>query len=261
MPARGRAAERALAALRLGIDLGLTHVDTAEMYSNGATERLVARLIGERRHEVFLASKVLPSNASYTGTLAACERSLRRLGTDHIDLFMIHWPGPYPIAETMQAMERLVDQGKIRYIGVSNFDVDELRDAQQALTRHRLVANQVLYWVGNRGIEHRLLPYCERTGITVVAYSPFGSGRFPSLRSPGGGVLAGIARRHGNTARQVALAFLIRRPQVVTIPKAAHEEHVRENAAAADIDLSPRDIAAIDRAFPPPPPDAPLGMI
>jgi len=193
---------------------------------NTPVERLVRRAIEHRRAEVFLASKVLPTNASYDGTRAACERSLRRLGTNYLDLYMIHWPSRYPISETMGAMERLVDEGKVRYIGVSNFDVDELSRAQRALSRYRIVANQVLYHLGDRGIENRLLPYCEREGITIVGYSPFGSGRFPSVSSAGGRVLGSVAARHGRTPRQIALSFLVRNPRVVTIPKAAREEHL-----------------------------------
>jgi diketogulonate reductase-like aldo/keto reductase len=174
---------------------------------------------------------------------------------------MIHWPSPYSIVETMGAMERLVDEGKVRHIGVSNFSVHELSRAQRALTRYRIVANQVLYHLGDRGIENRLLPYCERESITVVGYSPFGSGRFPSASSAGGRVLASVAARHDRTPRQIALSFLIRNPRVVTIPKAASKEHVWENAAAADVSLSRRDIQAIDHAFPRPGRGAPLGMI
>ena len=258
---RGRSGEQAVAALELGVDLWLTHVDTAEMYGNGAIEKLVARVIEHRRASVFLASKVLPGNASYEGTIAACERSLRRLGTDYIDLYMIHWPSRHPIGETMAAMERLVDEGKVRYIGVSNFDVDGLSEAERALSRYRIVANQVLYHLGDRRVENRLLPYCERQGITIVAYSPFGSGRFPSASSASGRVLASVAERHGKTPHQVALSFLIRNSRVVAIPKSARSEHVRENAGAADIRLSRRDIAALEGAFPRPRGDAPLGMI
>jgi len=261
VPTRGREGEQALAALELGVELGLTHLDTAEMYGNGASEKLVGRLLEARREEVFVATKVLPSNASYRGTIAACERSLRRLGTDYIDLYMIHWPSRHPIGETMEAMERLVDSGKVRHIGVSNFDVDELSEAQQTLTRHGIVANQLLYHLGDRGIENRLLPFCEREGITIVAYSPFGSGRFPPASSPGGRVLASVARLHSKTPHQVVLAFLTRHPRVVTIPRAVTRWHVRENAAAADVSLACEDLAALDAAFPRPGPDAPLGMI
>lgn len=261
MSTRGQSGDQALAALDLGIELGLTHMDTAEMYGSGTVEKLVARVIEHRRARVFLTTKVLPSNASYEGTLTACERSLRRLRTDYIDLYMIHWPGRYPIGETMGAMERLVDAGKIRYIGVSNFDVDELSEAERVLTKYRIVANQVLYHLGDRGVENRLLPYCERRGITVIAYSPLGSGRFPKASSAGGRVLASVAARHAVTPHQVALSFLVRNSRVVAIPKAVRREHVQENAAAANLSLSRSAVAAIDRVFPRPRRDAPLGMI
>jgi diketogulonate reductase-like aldo/keto reductase len=258
---RGRAGERAVAALGLGIDLGLAHIDTAEMYGDGAVERLVGRAIAGRRGEVFLATKVLPQHASFAGTVRACEASLARLGVERADLYMIHWPGRHPIAETMAALEHLVDAGKVRYIGVSNFDVGELREAQRAVRKHPIVADQVLYHLGDRGIENRLLPYCVRERITIVAYSPFGSGEFPHPASAGGRVLSGIAARRGITPHQVALAFLTRDPCVVAIPKATSPEHVRENAAAADVRLTAGEIAAIDRAFPRPPERTALGMI
>jgi len=258
---RGRAADRAVAALGLGIDLGLTHVDTAEMYGDGAAERLVGRVVAARRGDVFLATKVLPQHASFAGTVRACEASLARLGVDRLDLYMIHWPGRHPIADTMAALEHLADTGKVRYLGVSNFDVPELEDAQRALRTHPIAANQVLYHLGDRGMENRLLPYCAREGITVVAYSPFGSGAFPHPASAGGRVLAGIAARRQVTPRQVALAFLTRHPSVVAIPKATTAEHVRENAAAADLRLTAAEIAIIDQAFPCPPDGAALGMI
>jgi diketogulonate reductase-like aldo/keto reductase len=261
VPTAGAAAERTVAALRLGLDLGLTHVDTAEMYGDGAVETLIARALRGRRAEAFLATKVLPQHASRDGTIAACEQSLRRLRTDHVDLYMIHWPGRHPIDETMGAMERLVEQGKVRHVGVSNFDVDELAAAQRALGRVRLAANQVLYHLGDRGIEHGLLPYCAREGIAVVAYSPFGSGRFPAPRSAGGKVLAAIAARHGRTPHQVALRFLTRDPAVVAIPRATDPAHVRENAAVVELTLDAEDVAAIDRAFLRPPRGQPLGMI
>jgi diketogulonate reductase-like aldo/keto reductase len=258
---RGRAGERAAAALGLGIDLGLTHIDTAEMYDDGAAERLVGRVVAGRRAEVFLATKVLPQHASFAGTVRACEASLARLGVDRVDLYMLHWPGRHPIAETMAALEHLADAGKVRWIGVSNFDVAELREARRALSAHPIVANQVLYHLGDRGIENELLPYCAREGITVVAYSPFGSGAFPRPTSAGGRVLAGIAAQRQVTPYQVALAFLTRHPSVVAIPKATTAEHVRENAAAADLRLTTAEIAAIDRAFPRPPKGSALGMI
>ncbi|HWP34338.1 MAG TPA: aldo/keto reductase [Thermodesulfobacteriota bacterium] len=253
---------RAIEALRLGLDLGLTHIDTAEMYGDGRVEELVAEAIAGRRHEVFLVSKVLPSNASYRGTLAACDRSLSRLRTDWLDLYLLHWPSDrYPIAETMAAMEALVAAGKVRFIGVSNFDVQELAAAQRALSRERLACDQVLYHLEARGIERRLLPYCAEHGIAVVAYSPFAQGRFPSPRSPRGRLLAEIGARYGRTPRQVALAFLTRHPHVFAIPKAGHPDHVRENAGGAGWTLAPEDVAAIDRAFPAPDTDVPLWML
>ncbi len=258
----GREAEsRAIETLRLGLDLGMTHIDTAEMYGGGRAEELVADAIEGRRDEVFLVSKVLPSNASYQGTLRACERSLKRLRTDWLDLYLLHWPGSHPIAETMRAMEELVAAGRVRYIGVSNFDLEELQQAQAALRGVRLLANQVLYHLGDRGIERRLLGYCAAQEIAVIGYSPFGHGRFPSADSAGGRLLTPIGERHGRTPRQVALNFLLRRPQVFTIPKSSHPDHARENAGGAGWTLPPEDITAIDRAFPAPDRDVPLGML
>lgn len=233
-----------IAALRLGIELGLTHIDTAEMYGDGGAERVVGRAVAGRRAEVFIATKVLPKNASYAGTLRACETSLRRLGTDYVDLYLLHWwSGTHPIGETMKAMEELVRRGLVRFIGVSNFDVGELKATQAALTRERLASNQVLYHLRDRGIEKKILPYCEAQGIAVVGYTPLARGGF--LR----GVVAEIAKKHGRTPRQVALNFLTRRPSLFTIPKASRPEHVRENAAALDFALPPEDLKAIDAAF------------
>lgn len=247
--------DRAVEALRLGLDLGMTHIDTAEMYGNGRVEELVGEAIRGRRDEVFLASKVLPSNASYEGTLRACERSLRRLGVDRLDLYMLHWPGSHPIEETMRAMEKLVAKGMTRFVGVSNFDVEELRGAEAALRKERMACDQVLYHPGDRGIERRLLPYCREREIAVVGYSPFGHRGFRVAP-----VLAGVARRTGHTPRQVVLNFLASHG-VFLIPKAANPDHVRENAGAVGWELSPEDAAAIDRAFPTPARDVPLGMI
>lgn len=255
------AERRAIEALRLGLDLGMTHIDTAELYGSGRVEELVAEAIAGRRDEVFLVSKVLPSNASYQGTLRACDRSLKRLRTDRLDLYLLHWPGRHPIEETMGAMEALVAAGKVRFIGVSNFDVEEVQAAQRALTRERLACNQVLYHLRDRAIERRLLPYCAAEEIAVVGYSPFGHDDFPAPGSAGGRVLAEIAARHGRTPRQVALNFLTRHPALFTIPKASRAEHVRENAGGAGWSLADEDIAAIDRAFPAPRHEAPLGMI
>jgi diketogulonate reductase-like aldo/keto reductase len=255
------AERRAIDALRAGIDLGLTHIDTAEMYGSGRAEEITAKAIAGRRDEVFLTSKVLPSNASYDGTLRACEQSLKRLGTDRLDLYLLHWESNHPIGETMRAMEHLIDQGHIRFAGVSNFDVAELRAAQSALRHHKLVSNQVLYNLGERGIERKLIPYCQEHGIALVGYTPFGRAKFPRPASPGGRVLEAIARRHGRTVRQVILNFLTRLDGVFTIPKASNVEHTRENAGGAGWTLSPEDIAAIDRAFPAPSHDVPLAML
>ena len=255
------AERRAIDALRAGIDLGLTHIDTAEMYGSGRAEELTGEAIAGRREEVFLASKVLPSNASYDGTLRACERSLKRLGTDRLDLYLLHWESNSPISETMRAMEHLIDAGQIRFAGVSNFDVTELGAAQAALRHHKLASNQVLYNLGERGIERKLIPYCQEHGIAVVAYTPFGRSKFPRPGSPGGRVLETIAQRHGRTLRQVILNFLTRLDGVFTIPKASNVEHTRENAGAAGWTLSPEDIAAIEKAFPAPTRDVPLAML
>lgn len=252
---------RSIEALRLGLDLGLTHIDTAEMYGNGRAEELVAEAIGGRRDEVFLVSKVLPSNASYDGTLRACKNSLKRLKTDWLDLYLLHWPGNHPIKETMRAMEKLVTDGMIRLIGVSNFDLNELKAAEQALSNHRLACNQVLHHLRSRGIERQLLAYCTKQKIAVVGYSPFGHGNFPSLKSADGQVLARIAERHGKTMRQVALNFLTHHPNIFTIPKASRPEYVTENSGGVGWDLTDDEILAIDRAFAIPDHDKALEMI
>jgi diketogulonate reductase-like aldo/keto reductase len=270
------AAKRAIETLRMGLDLGLAHIDTAEMYGNGRAEELVANAIKGQRDSVFLVSKVLPSNASYEGTLRACHQSLKRLGTDFLDLYLLHWPsGDHPIKETMRAMEKLVSEGLIRFIGVSNFNVRELKAAQQALSEQRIACNQVLYHLGYRAIESNLLPYCTRERIAVVGYSPFGHGTFlpPSNNNKAkgrGGVLEEIGRRHGHTIRQVTLNFLTRHPNLFTIPKTSDPENVKENSGGMGWDLTEEDVAAIDRAFPAPDTnnndddddgDAPLEMI
>jgi len=252
---------RAIDALRTGIDLGMTHIDTAEMYGSGRAEELVAAAIAGRRDDVFLTSKVLPSNASYEGTLRACARSLKRLRTDHLDLYLLHWESDYPIAETMRAMEKLAGDGLTRFIGVSNFDVHQVKAAQAALRNHRLAANQVLYNLRERGIERKLIPYCRQHEIAVVGYSPFGQGKFPNPYSRGGKVLAAIAKRHGRSPHQVALNFLTRLPQLFAIPKAGDPDHTRENAGGVGWDLTEEDIAEIDGAFPVPAKDKPLAML
>jgi diketogulonate reductase-like aldo/keto reductase len=252
---------RSIEALRGGIDLGLTHIDSAEMYGSGRAEELTGKAISGRRDEVFLVSKVLPSNASYDGTLRACERSLKRLGTDRLDLYLLHWESNYPIGETMRAMERLIDDRQIRFAGVSNFDVAELKAAQAAMRNHKLASNQVLYHLKERGIERKLIPYCQAQGIALVGYTPFGRAKFPLPASQGGRVLESIAKHHGRTVRQVILNFLTRLDGVFTIPKAGNLEHTRENAGGAGWVLPAEDIAAIDHAFPAPAKDVPLAML
>jgi len=252
--------KRGLDALRAGIELGMTHIDTAEMYTG--SEEVVAEAIHGRRRKVFLVSKILPSNASYKGTTRACDASLKRLKTDYLDVYLLHWwSGSHPIEETMRAMEELVASGKIRHIGVSNLDVDQLKRAQKALSREKIVCNQVLHHLKSRGIENRLIAYCESQHIAVVGYSPFGNGDFPSPASKGGQVLAGIAKRHGKTPRQIALNFLTRRKSLFTIPKAGTREHVRENAGGAGWNLDAEDLKHLDSVFPVPDKDAPLDMI
>ena len=240
----------AVRAIRLGLDLGMTHVDTAEMYGSGRVERIVGEAIAGRRDEVFLASKVLPSNASREGTIEACERSLRRLATDRLDLYLLHWPGSFPLAETFEAFDRLVDAGKVRFWGVSNFDEDEIAEAARLAGPGRIASNQVLYHADERAIERAVLPACRALGIPVVAYSPLGSGAPVDADSEGGRVLAAIAREKGATPAQVALAFLARHPDVFCIPKATSPDHLRENAAAGDLVLSAADCARIDEALP-----------
>jgi diketogulonate reductase-like aldo/keto reductase len=251
----------AVEALRAGLGAGMTHIDPAEMYGNGRSEQIVGEAIAGRREEVFLASKVLPSNASYDGTLRACERSLENLGTDWLDLYMLHWPGSHPISDTMRALEKLVEEKTVRFIGVSNFDLRELKAAEAALRNEKLSFNQVLYHLGDRGIERKLLPYCGQRGIAIVAYSPYGHGDFPSAKSREGRVLAEIAERHGKTPRQVVLNFLTRFPHVFTIPKTVYARRAQENAGGAGWDLTPEDLAAIDKAFPAPDHDVPLGIL
>ena len=238
----------AVAALRRGLELGMTHVDTAEMY--GDAEAVVAEAIVGRRDEVFLVSKVLPGNASRQGTIAACERSLARLGTDRLDGYLLHWRGEYPLDETFAAFERLRGEGKILSWGVSNFDVPDLEDAYRIAGDGPLSCNQVLYHLQERAIEHAVIPWCEAHGVAVVAYSPFGHGEFPGPDTEGGRVLQQIAAAHRATPRQVALRFLLRRPSLFVIPKASRPGHVAENAGAGDLRLTEAEAARIDAAFP-----------
>jgi diketogulonate reductase-like aldo/keto reductase len=238
----------AVAALRRGVDLGMTHIDTAEMY--GDAELVIAEAVAGRREEIFLVSKVLPSNASRRGTITACERSLKRLKTDRLDCYLLHWRGSYPLQETVAAFEELVASGKIRSWGVSNFDADDLDDMLAVSGKGRIACNQVLYHLQERAIEHAVIPWCEQHGVAVVAYSPFGHNEFPSPRSKAGATLQTIAEAHGASPRQIALGFLTRKSAVFAIPKASSAEHAADNAAAAKLTLDDSEISALDQAFP-----------
>jgi len=238
----------AVAALCRGIDLGMIHIDTAEMY--GDAELVIADAITGQRDKIFLVSKVLPSNASRRGTITACERSLKRLNTDRLDCYLLHWRGSYPLAETVAAFEQLVSSGKIRSWGVSNFDADDLEEMLAVAGEGTIACNQVLYHLRERAIEHAVIPWCEAHEVAVVAYSPFGHNDFPQPRSNAGEVLQRIAEAHGASPRQVALAFLTREPYVFAIPKASTPEHAAENAAAGDLVLGDEEVAALDKVFP-----------
>src|ERR1700753_2230515 len=238
--------KRAVAALRHGLDVGMSHIDTAEMY--GDAELVIADVIEGRRDKVFLVSKVLPSNASRRGTITACERSLKRLKTDHLDCYLLHWRGTYDLGDTVAAFEELVASGKIKSWGVSNFDVDDLDELKDV--SGKIACNQVLYHLQERAIEHAVIPWCKKNGVAVVAYAPFGHNDFPQARSAPGQVLQKIADAHNATPRQVALAFLTRDEPVFAIPKASSSDHAAENAAAGKLTLSAADLAALDKAFP-----------
>jgi diketogulonate reductase-like aldo/keto reductase len=245
------AADSAIESLRRGLDLGLTHIDTAEMYGSGAAEAIIGEAIVGRRDEVFLVSKVLPSNASKRGTLAACEKSLARLRTDHLDCYLLHWRGSYRLEETIAAFDSLVRDGKILSWGVSNFDVSDLDEVAAIAGAGHPACNQILYHLQERAIEHAVLPWCRRHGTAVVAYTPFGQSAAPfDARTTQGRVLEEIAQSHRATARQVALRFLLRHPETFVIPKATRIAHVSENAGAAGLDLSDAELARIDAAFP-----------
>jgi diketogulonate reductase-like aldo/keto reductase len=251
VPESGARWSEAKQALRRGIELGMTHLDTAEMYGAGRVEELLGEAIaGIARERLFVTSKVLPSNAGFDATIAACERSLRRLRLDHLDLYLLHWPSNHPLEETMRALETLVERGKTRFVGVSNFEAEAMLEAASYLRNVPLACNQVLYHFRERGVEHRVIPQARDRGIAVVAYTPFGRGEFPRGQSKPGGVLERIAATHGATPRQVILAFLTRESNVFTIPKASRVAHVEENAGAGDLTLDAADIAAIDAAFP-----------
>ena len=242
--------KQAVSALRLGLDLGMNHIDTAEMYGGGQAEELVGEAIAGRRDEVFLVSKVLPTNATQSGTVQSCQESLQRLKTDHLDCYLLHWRGTYPLAGTIEAFEYLRDRGKILSWGVSNFDVPDLEEVWKLEGGHNLVCNQVLYNLQQRAAEHAVIPWCIKHGLAFVIYSPFGHGKFPGPKTPGGRVLQEIAKAHNATARQVALRFLLRWPFSFAIPKAVDPEHGTENAGAGALQLTDEDIDRIDKAFP-----------
>ena len=247
-----------IAALRAAVDAGMTLIDTAEMYASGAAEELVAEALGSRRDEIFLVSKVMPQNASRRGTISACNASLRRLGTDRLDLYLLHWRGRFPLEETLEAFTTLRRDGKIRHWGVSNFDVDDMQElvSHEAGDTSRVATNQVLYNLTRRGIEHDLLPWCSGRHIPLMAYSPLEQGRVLKNKT-----IAAIAARANASPAQVALAWVLRQKGVIAIPKAGSVAHVRENREASSIELSADDLKELDRAFPPPSRKKPLEMI
>jgi len=251
-----RIMEQEAAAVRLGIELGMTLIDTAEMYGNGGAEEMVARAAEGLRDDLFIVSKVYPHNASRTGVIAACERSLARLRTDRIDLYLLHWRGSIPLAETLAGFEQLMRDGKIRHYGVSNFDRADMTEWVALKGGESVAANQVLYNLSRRGPEWDLLPWCRERGIAIMAYTPLGQGSLLHNRT-----LADIARRSDATPAQVALAWLLRQEGMIVIPKAAHLDHVRDNCSALNVLLTEEDLAALDRAFPPPKGKSSLGML
>jgi diketogulonate reductase-like aldo/keto reductase len=246
--------ERLIEAIRYAVELGMNHIDTAEMYAAGHAEELVGEAVKQfSRDEVFIATKVWPSNLRYEDVIRSCRRSLERLQLKYVDLYMVHWPNPrIPLQETMKAMEKLVKDGLVRNIGVSNFDVELLEEAMNALKREEIVANQVEYSLEAREVERELIPFCERNGITVTAYTPLGKGRIPAeaaSNTPRGKILAEMAQRYGKTPVQIALNWVIWRPNVITIPKAARKEHLEENAGAAGWRLTEEDYKRLSAAY------------
>ena len=242
-----------IASLRLGIELGMTLIDTAEMYADGGAEKVVAQAVAGRRNEVFLVSKVLPEHATRRGTIAACERSLRRLKTDRLDLYLLHWREEIPLSETLGAFDKLLHAGKIRYWGVSNFDLTDMKELVGSRVGAEVAVNEVMYNVKRRGIEYALMPWCRRRHIPIIAYSPLDQGQLVRSRK-----FKDLAARHQATSAQVALAWLVRQKGVIAIPKAKSQAHVRENRAALDLRLDTRDRGALDRIFPPPTKKKPL---
>lgn len=252
---QGRRADE-VAALRIGIDLGMTLIDTAEMYANGGAEEVIAEAVAGRRDDVFLVSKVFPSNASRAGVARSCEQSLKRLGTDRIELYLLHWRGGVPLGETVAAFETLKEQGKILGWGVSNFDTDDMEELGRVPGGEFVQTNQVLYNLASRGVDYDLMSRSVGDGVPIMAYSPVAQGDLTNERR-----LAGIAERHGATPAQIALAWVLRQPGVIAIPKAATPAHVRDNRAALDVRLTQADLAELDRLFPPPSRKLPLEMI
>jgi diketogulonate reductase-like aldo/keto reductase len=240
--------DEARAALRAGLDLGMLHVDTAEYYGS-AVEGLVGEVIADRREQVFLVSKIMPNDATRRGTVRTCEKDLKRIGTDYLDCYLIHWPGSHPLEDSIAGLEELREAGKIRAWGVSNFDEQLLAKVLSIAGPGKLVCNQVLYHLAERTIEHAVVPWCEKNNVAVVGYTPFGESGFPP-RVKGGQLLARLAEQHGATARQIALAFLTRKPNTFVIPKSGNADHVRENAGAGGVTLDATELSALDAAFP-----------
>jgi diketogulonate reductase-like aldo/keto reductase len=252
---RGRRVDE-IAALKLGIELGITLIDTAEMYGNGNAEEIVAEAMGGNRDGLFIVSKVLPYNASQQGTIEACERSLKRLKTDRIDLYLLHWRGSHPFSETLAGFERLQRDGKIRHHGVSNFDRGDMEEWTRLDAGKSVASNQILYNLTRRGPEFDVIPWCQQKTISIMAYSPIEQGRMLGHKA-----LGDVAAKHGATPAQVALAWLLRQDGMMVIPKASRQEHVRENLGALDLKLTEQDLADLDRAFPPPKGRTSLGML
>ena len=250
--------ESDIAALRLGLDLGMVLIDTAEMYGEGGAEELVGEAIAGRRDEVFLVTKVYPHNSTRQGAINACARSLRRLKTDYVDLYLLHWRGEVPLSETLEAFQLLKETGRIRDYGVSNFDVDDMEEAFDLPGGDEIVTNQVLYNLKHRGIEWDLIPWCRERGIPIMAYSPVGGNSAEQKRIVGDAITKAIASRHNVTPAQIALAWLLRQPDIVAIPKASRPEHIQQNRASLDIKLTDEDIKDLDTAFPPPDRNIPL---
>ncbi len=256
MGENARQRQNEIAALKRGLELGMNLIDTAEMYAEGGAEAVIAEAIAGRRGAVFLVSKVYPHNATRRGTVAACERSLKRLGTDRLDLYLLHWRGEVPLAETLEGFAALRQQGKIRHYGVSNFGIDDMTELWSLPGGADAAVNQVLYNLTRRGIEWDLLPWCRERRVPVMAYSPIEQGRLLRKRA-----LSELAARRGVTPARLALAWLLAREPVMVIPKAGRPEHVRENRAALDLELTPEELAELDRAFPPPDRAKPLEML